>query len=263
MSEHPIISTARVGDGTNVKIEYHKMLYSTSELAKKYASEGYPDRYAVFAEAQGTSKITGTKLGDGEFEKGIFISLILRPSIFPSQAGLLGHLTAVGLISALDEYSAKPLGLSWVSDIYCGGVRIGGSSIEGKLDSYSSYEYLIINVAVRLDKESFPPRLTDMIRKVFGEDCQSVPMIIAKSVLGKLMLAYSAIRNPAKYMDEYRRRFILEGEKIKYIDGDKKRSCRVVDINRDSGSLIIELKGSRQIEIKSPSQVIMPKRLEK
>ena len=262
MSDYPIISSVKVGDGTTVKIEYHKMLYSTSELAKKYAREGYPDRYVVFTEAQGSSKITGTKLADGEFERGIFLSCILRPSFFPSQAGLLGHLAAVGVISALDEYSVKPLGLGWVSDIYCGGARIGGCTLEGKLDSYATYEYLIINVAVRLDNESFPPRLTDMIRKVFGEGYQSVPMIIARSVLGKMLSAYASIRNPGKYMDEYRRRFILFDEKIKYIDNDKRKSCRIVDINKDEGSIFVETKSGKRLEIKSPSLVIMPKKLD-
>ena len=153
------------------------------------------------------------------------------------------------------------MGLGWVSDVYCGGIRIGGVSIEGKLDSYSTYEYLIINVAIKLDNGNFPPRLTDMIRKVFGEDYQSVPMIIARSVLSKLLLAYSSIRNPAKYMDEYKRRFILINKKIKYISQDKKHVCRVIDVDKETGALEIEPRRGERIEVKSPSMVIMPKKI--
>ena len=184
MQDGNIISM-RVADGTNIKIEYRKSLLSTTELARKYAAEGYPDRYVIFTDAQASSQITGTKLYEGEYERGVFISCILRPTFFPSQAGLIGHLSAAALVTALEEHTSKSLGLGWVSDVYCEGVRIGGCSTLGKLNSYSSYEYLIVNFAVRLDKNNFPPRLTDMARRVFESENASIAMIIAKTILNK------------------------------------------------------------------------------
>ena len=62
-------------------------------------------------------------------------------------------------------------------------------------------------------------------------------------------------------MDAYNRRFILRDKKIKYVEGEKKISCRVVDINRTTGLLIVERRKGEFFEIKSPSQVIMPKKV--
>ncbi|MBQ2876595.1 MAG: hypothetical protein IJE25_06265 [Clostridia bacterium] len=261
MNSYPIISTVRVADGGRVKIEYYDKLNSTAELAKKYAAEGYPDRYIIVADAQASSKLTGTRLSEGEFERGVFISCLLRPSMFASQAGLIGHLAAVGLLTALDEHTTKPLGLGWVTDIYCDGERIGGCSIEGKLDSYSTYEYMIVNFGVKLNKKSFPPRLTDMVRRVFEEDNSSIEMIIAKGVINKFFLCYSSIRSPGKYMDIYSRRFILRGVTVPFLSGDKKRRGRIVDVDKDNGSLIIERGSDERIIIRSPSSVVMPKRI--
>ena len=255
------LTTFRTADGSNIKFEYHRSLSSTVELARKYAKEGYGDRYVIFTDAQSTSNITGTKLSDGEYERGVFISCLLRPTFFPSQASILGHLSAVGLISALEEHTTLPLGLGWVSDIYCSGVRIGGCAVEGKLNSFSTYEYLIVTMAVRLTKESFPPRLSDMIRKVFESDNAPISMLIAQTVINKFFAAYSSIRSPGKYMDAYHRKFALRDKKIKYLDGDKKRSCKVVDVDKESGLLIIETKKGETAKIKSPSTVIMPKRI--
>ena len=120
----------RASDGNTVHLEYHESLYSTAELAKKYALAGYPDRYAVVTER--LVKREDEKASEG----GIFLSLILRPSFFPSQATHLAPLAAVSLISALEEQTEASLGIGWVSSIYCDGTPIGGAAIEGKLDSF-------------------------------------------------------------------------------------------------------------------------------
>ena len=261
MSDSPMVTTMRSQDGGSIKIEYHKALHSTTELARKYASEGYSDRYVIFTDAQSSSAITGTKLSDGEYERGVFISCLLRPTFFPSQAGLIGHLSAIALVTALEEHTTRQMGLGWVSDVYCNGVRIGGCAVEGKLNSHSSYEYLIVTLAVRLDKEDFPPRLTDMIRKVFESENAPLTMIIAKTVLNKFFAAYQSMRSPGKYMDAYHRRFILRNKKIKYISQDKKHVCRVIDVDKETGALEVEPRRGERIEVKSPSMVIMPKKI--
>ena len=260
MDNEPIVSSFRAADGSRATIEYYERLDSTVELAKKYAKEGFGDRYIIVSAEQSSSKITGTRLREGEYERGIFISCLLRPSIFASQAGLLGHISAVGLLTALEEHTSKHLGLGWITDIYCDGERIGGCSIEGKLDNFSTYEYLIVSFGARLDKKSFPPRLGDMIKKVFEEDTVSLEMLIAKEIIDKFLLAYSSIRTPGKYMDIYSRRFILRDKKMRFIHEDKKRYCKVLDVDKDSGALIIEYRGD-ELKLSSPRSVIIPKRI--
>ena len=102
---------------------------------------GYPDRYVVLAE--GKKKLDQEGRFRGEVEKGVFMSCLLRPSIFPSQAALLSSLSAVALTTALSEHTSAKLGIGWVSKIYCNGRIIGDCTIEGKLDNFTSYEYII------------------------------------------------------------------------------------------------------------------------
>ena len=255
------VSSVRLSDGAIVKLEYHKELSSTSALAKKYANAGYPDRYAILTEKQLSSPITGTKLAEGEGEHGVFVSVILRPAFFPSQAGLLGPLSAVALLNALEAHTDKALGLGWISNVYCRGMHVGGVTMEAKLNSFSSYEYLIVNFAVRLDEKSFPPRLADMVRQVFEPDNASVSMIIAKTILSKFFKAYSQVRTPEKYMDIYKRRFLLMEKRIYILRDGKKRPCRVVDLDKTSCALTVEERGGARTVITSPSTVVIPKKI--
>ncbi len=256
-----IISSMRLGDGSYIKLEYHDSLKSTSLLAKEYASMGYPDKYVIFTDKQYSSQITKSKLSEGEYEEGVFLSIILRPSFFPSQVGLLGPLCATALLSALEQHTDHSLGIGWVSDVYCDGERIGGCLIEGRLDNFSSFEYMIVSFAIKPDKNKFPPKLTDMIKKVFESDNQSVGMIVAKSIISRFFTVYQDIKNPEKHIALYRRKFILTGKKIKYLSGDKKITCKVVDVDPQNFSLICEKTSGEKISITSPSSVAIPKKI--
>ena len=251
----------RASDGNTVKLEYRKSLPSAAALAREYALAGYPDRYTVFTEKQTAVSSLGTPLSNGEIENGLFLSCILRPSIFPSQAGSVGPLSALSLALALEEHTSKKMSIGWVSDIYCEGSKIGGITVEGKLDSHTSYEYLIINFAVRLDEKNFPPRLTDMVRQVFEEDNVSVSMIMAKTVLNKFFAVYKDLKSPTKHLNVYATKFALNDKKITYIEGSKKRTAKVVGVNKDDLTLIIETRDGRRINVSSPSAVIIPNKI--
>ena len=255
------IISFRASDGNTVRLEYRSSLPSAVELAKEYARSGKPDRYAVFTERQTAVSSTLSPLSEGESEQGLYLSCVLRPSIFPSQAGIVGPLSALAFANALEEHTTKKLGVGWVSDIYCDGRRIGCCSVEGKLDDLTSYEYMIVTFSVRLDQKNFPPRLTDMVRKVFEDQNLSVPMIMAKTVLNKFFAIYREIKNPGKHIEAYANKFALAGKKIRFLEDGKKKPAKVVGVDKTNLALIIETKDSKKIRITSPSGVIIPDRI--
>ena len=252
-------TTMRASDGSIVKLEYHDALPSTSELARAYAQNNYPDRYVVLAE--GRKKLDQDGRFRGEVTKGLYMSCILRPSIFPSQAGLLRALTAVALTSGLMEHTSAKLGIGWVSKLYCNGKIIGDCSIEGRIDSFKSYEYIIVNFSVSMSKSDFPPRLTDLVRKVFEGENNSVPLIIAKTVLNKFFPLYTNMKNNTKFMDEYRKLFLLRGHKVRYFINGKKQTCKVLGVHDKNCALMVEDRSKKVVHILTPSAVIIPKKI--
>jgi BirA family biotin operon repressor/biotin-[acetyl-CoA-carboxylase] ligase len=249
----------RASDGSIVKLECHDALPSTSELTRKYAMRGYADRYVVLAE--GKKKLDQEGRFRGEVEKGIYMSCLLRPSIFPSQASLLSSLSAVALTTALEEHTSAKLGIGWVSKIYCNGKIIGECTIEGKLDNFTSYEYIIVNFSVTLHKDDFPPRLTDLIRKVFETNNGSIPIIMAKNILNRFFPLYSNMKNNTEFMDEYRKLFLLRGHKVRYLKDGKKRTCKVLGVDETNCSLMVEDKSKKVVMISTPNTVIIPKKI--
>ena len=253
------VTTMRASDGSVVKLECHDALPSTARLARQYAKLGFPDRYVVFAEGKKRFDTDGKYHGD--VERGVYISCILRPSIFPSQAALISSLSAVAATTALEEHTTKKLGIGWVSKIYCSGKLIGDIKIEGKLDDFTSYEYIIVTFSITLSEDNFPPRITDIIRKVFESDNSSVNVIIAKNILNKFFPLYSNLKNRSKYMDIYRQKFILRGQKVRFINDGKKQTCKILGVDENTSSLIIEDSHKKVVYVSTPNKVIIPKRI--
>ncbi len=253
------LTTMRASDGSVVKLECHDALPSTAKLAREYAKLGYPDRYVVFAESK--KKSDADEKRKNESERGIYMSCILRPSIFPSQAALLSALCAVAVDTALEEHTTQQIGIGWVSKIYCNGTAIGDVTIEGKLDNFTSYEYIIINFSLALSETDFPPRLTDLIRKVFESENTSIPIIIAKNILNKFFSFYSNLKNNSKFMDIYRQKFILRGHKVKYLKDGRRQSCKVLGVKTDDCSLMVEDSDKKVVYISTPNKVTIPKKI--
>ena len=257
---HGII--VRTSEGKILHLECHESLPSTHELARIYAKMDCTDGYVVFSEKQTKYDSLGRPLPEGASEHGVYLSCILRPSIFPSQAGFLGAMSAVALQTALEEHTDKDIGIGWISDVFCEGEKIGTTTTEGKLDSFMAYEYIIISFAVRLDDEKFPPRLSDLIKKVFESENTSISLIIAKKILEKFFTLYPRrVKTPEKFMDVYKRKFILGGVKAKYIEGDKKKRCKILGIDNADGRLIIETAQGKMKHISSNKSIIIPDKI--
>lgn len=256
------IVTYREADGTIINFEAHSSLKSPLELARYYATEKkYPDRYVVFTDKLTKAKISPKKNVETEAEYGIFMSCILRPSIFPSQASLLGPMSTAAMASGLEDHTDKKIGIGWVSDLYCDGVKIGSVSIEGKLDNFTTYEYIIVSFNAKLSKDNFPPKLADMVKKVFESENTSVNMIIARNVLTRFFKFYQNLKTPQKFMSEYTQRFAFRGRKVKYFRDEKWKSHKVLGVDSRTGELIIDNGKDPDIRVFSPALIQNPKKI--
>lgn len=251
----------RTSDGGIAQVECHDSVTSTALLAKKYANSGYPDRYMVFSKAQTQFGVFGEKLGDGQVARGLFLSCILRPSMFPSQAGLLRVLSVVALTSALETYAARPLSIGWVSDVFCAGKKIGGVALEGKLDSFSTYEYVIVTFRLKFSQKNFPPRLCDMVERVFDTRNSAAEFIVAKNIISRFFPLYFSMKNQSKYMDTYCERLGMIGRRAKLIVKGHKIKCKINGVNTTSGALIVDVKNTGLTEVNSPTGIALPRRI--
>ncbi len=259
--EKPAVIKIRGEDGNITELEAYDSLISAAARARQYAQDGYPDRYAVFCQRQKDVSLFGKENYSDKEVEGVFLSLILRPSLFLAQSGFFRILAATALVTALEEHSSRELGIAWLTDIYDDQGKIGSVAIEGKLDDISFYEYVIVHFAVKTSEETFPARLDDLVRKVFESENTSVNMIIARTILSHFYQYYPYLKTPGAFIDTYIDKMILRGVEVQFLQNGKKKRAKVIGVERESGSLLLDQKGTT-VRISSPRELILPKKIE-
>ena len=62
-------------------------------------------------------------------------------------------------------------------------------------------------------------------------------------------------------MDEYRKLFLLRGQKVRYMRDGKKETCKVLGIDEKTCALMVEDKNKMVVLISTPNKVIIPRKI--
>jgi len=134
---------------------------STQRVAAELAREGCPEGAVVLAEHQST--------GRGRIQRrwhsppgSLAISVVLRPSLPPGQAGVIPLLAGVACSAAIAELTGLHPGLKWPNDVLIGSRKVCGilAEMHGELDRI---EHLIVGLGINVNTpaEAFPPDIRD------------------------------------------------------------------------------------------------------
>ncbi|WP_336771881.1 biotin--[acetyl-CoA-carboxylase] ligase [Paenibacillus sp. MMO-58] len=145
-------------------IEWHEAVDSTQNLAQKLAEEGAPEGTLVIAEQQHNGR---GRMGRGWVSpqgKGIWMSMVLRPSVPIHFAPQLTLLTAVALCRSLRRITSLPIGIKWPNDLLIEGKKISGILLESTAEE-ERLRYVIagIGISVNLEKTDYPEEILEKV----------------------------------------------------------------------------------------------------
>lgn len=196
---------------------------STAGEARLLVEAGSPEGTIVAAEAQtkGRGRMGRkwiTPAGDA-----IALSVILYPSISPSQAPLLGLATALAARQAVSSVVEKETGvaaaidLKWPNDIYLAGRKVGGVLVEMSAE-LDRVRWVIDSIGLNVNNdfagwplEKEATSLSSFWDRRFGR------LELAAAVLKELGRAYARIRNGrglAAVAREFEKHDLLKGRRV-------------------------------------------------
>ena len=125
---------------------------STNDFAYRLAEEGAPEGTVVLAEeqAKGRGRMGRQWLSP---KGGIYLSLILRPKLLPSQAPEITLVAAVSVANAIRKASGINCLIKWPNDILVGPKKISGILTEMKAEQDST-RFVIVGIGVNVNIES-------------------------------------------------------------------------------------------------------------
>ena len=224
---------------------------STNRVAKELAIKGAKEGTLVVAKRQSGGK---GRLGRSFFspEGGIYMSMILRPTIPAARALLITTCAAVAVARAMERVCDVTAGIKWVNDIFVNGKKVCGILAEAGLNPDSEIpEYVVLGIGINVKKQAVPEELKD-IAGCLEENGQTV---LNEDLIAAIWEEFGTLYqnlSTAVFMEEYKQRSILMGREVTVLATVGDYRAVVTDIDKE-GHLVIR-HGDRE-EILSSGEV--------
>ena len=226
------------------------VLTSTNTVLKTLAAEDAPAGTAILAAEQTAGR---GRLGRSFYSpsaSGLYLSLLLRPDLAPSDAPRLTSCAAVAVAEAVGELSGRDTGIKWVNDVYMNGKKICGILTEAGVDLESSrVNYVVVGIGINLrtPEGGFPVEIRQVAGAAF--DGLTVPDLrnrLAALVLDRLA-DYAADPFSDALFEAYAKRSFVPGRKIMILTpGKEPVPAEALCLNRDYSLQVRLPDGSRQ-----------------
>jgi BirA family biotin operon repressor/biotin-[acetyl-CoA-carboxylase] ligase len=143
-------------------IHYFETVESTQNLARAAAEEGAAEGTLFLAEQQLSGRGRMGRNWVSPRGKGVWMSMVLRPSVPIHFAPQLTLLTAVALCRSLKRITSLPIGIKWPNDLLIEGKKISGILLESAAeDERLRYVIAGIGISVNLEEDDYPAELLE------------------------------------------------------------------------------------------------------
>lgn len=247
-------------------IQYFDEIDSTNTYAKKIASEGCSDGTVVVAGMQHSGRGRLGREWESAPDKGIWMSVVLRPLLPPEDVQILTLAASVAVVNALKNCTGIQTGIKWPNDIVIDGKKVCGilTEISCELDRVN---YIVVGIGVNVnhEEEDFPRALCN--RAVSLRLCSELNQLtdsasfcqglykrsdIIKSILTELESVYSIINRGCStdIIDLWKKYSVTLGREIKATIKGNEYIGTAEDITSD-GRLVLKCSDGASMEILS------------
>lgn len=238
-----------------LNIEVRKTVTSTNALLKEKAAAGAPEGTVLIALQQTAGRGRFARKFFSPADSGIYMSILLRPTISAESATLITTAAAVAVAEAAEKLSGRKTGIKWVNDVLIDGRKICGILTEASLNIESGtldYAVLGIGLNVYKPKDGFPDEIKNIAEAIFTEQKDGLRSRVAAAVLESFFKYYENISEHT-YLNSYRERCIVLGKQINVLSSDGTRPATALDIDENC-RLHIKYSGGKE-EILSSGEV--------
>ncbi|NFR42414.1 biotin--[acetyl-CoA-carboxylase] ligase [Clostridium botulinum] len=235
----PLLKTKEIAK----TIQYYFELPSTNKTAKQLADNNNVNNGTlIIAEKQ--------TLGKGRFDRkwtspssGIWMSLILKPNIPPSEASKITQIAAASVYKALLNFGIN-VSIKWPNDIFINGKKLCGILTEMKCD-IDRIHYLVLGIGlnVNLNAEEITDELKDIATSLKLEFNKTFSKsLILSEILNNFEPLYEKFileNNICEVLNICRQNSNLLNQKAKLITYHKEEIVTCIGIN-DNGELIVK-----------------------
>lgn len=253
LSTSPVLSAAGIEkylSRRGLSITVTGEVTSTNTLLKTAAENGAPEGSVLIAEAQSAGRGRRGKSFISPKQTGLYMSVLLRPSMSAAAALHITTAAAVAVAQAIETLCGRKTKIKWVNDIYIGGRKVCGILTEGALDLESGgLAYAILGIGINLlpPRGGFPQEIREIAGALYAEELPpDLRAKLAAEILNNFFSLYENIGSGAHYA-EYAKRDDLKGKEILVLRGKEAFPAVAECITKDFGLAVRYPDGRREV----------------
>ena len=232
------------------RIDCFDSIDSTNAYLKRIALDGAPDgtvavaaehlvavpaRHAVGRRGRSFQSAAG---------KGVYLSILLRPKLAPSQLMPLTGLIAVAMSRAVDRVAGTHSQIKWTNDLILNGRKLCGIltelSVEGET---GELQYVVAGIGFNVSQreEDFVGEVSKIATSILRETGRLISRAeLSAAMIEELDALYTALRSgeTSGYLDEYRRRCVTIGREVQLLWQDTKEKVTALDVDEEFGLIV-------------------------
>ena len=225
------------------KIYCYDCVDSTNLTAKENQTE--PEGTVFIANHQLKGRGRLQREWSSESSSGIYMSILLKPSLPPEEFSLITLLAGLSVTVALNKISGKQSFIKWPNDCIISGKKVSGILTEL---SVSDTNNVIVGIGINVNNSSFPADLKDKATSLYMENHYKYDRCeIIGNVLSEFEKYYNKfLKNGfSSLIDEYSKLCITSGREVEIITPSENYKAKAIGVD-SSGKLLIEKDGKTE-----------------
>ena len=221
---------------------------STNRYARMLAAQGAPQGTLVIAETQTAGRGRRGRGWVSPAGEGIFMSLILRPHVHPSQVASLSLQTALAVAEGIREATGLDALIKWPNDVVCSGKKLVGMLLEMNADEERVHD-IVAGIGINVHQRDFG----ELAQTATSLDLLTGGFVSRAAVVRAVLEAFERVQALADeggvaLMDAYRARSATIGQRVRVIGADRAFTGVAQDVT-PLGSLLVREDGGEVREV--------------
>jgi len=226
-------------------ILYREEVTSTQNVAEELAKRGAEDGTVVISEGQTEGRGRMGRNWVSPAGEGVYLSIILRPNLRPTQVLQIPLIAAVAVSKAIKRVTNLQPKVKWPNDITLGGKKVGGILTETSSE-IDRVNYIVLGIGINVNTQrSLLPESIRGTATSLAEECggyisrvRFVQCLLAKfeTLYSEFLVSgFDTIREDWKALDN------TIGSRVKVSAGAEEIEGEALDIDRE-GFLLVRTK---------------------
>jgi BirA family transcriptional regulator, biotin operon repressor / biotin---[acetyl-CoA-carboxylase] ligase len=185
MFDLPSLNSALAESVYAGKLHFAAITDSTNTDAMAAGREGAPHGSVYFADEQRAGRGRGDHAWHSAGGQGLYVSVLLRPSIPAARMALLPLAAGLAAAAAVKASAGLEIDLRWPNDLLIGPRKTGGILVESRLEA-GGIAFAVVGIGINVHQREFP---ADVSTAATSLDLESGKTISRQTVLIELLKA--------------------------------------------------------------------------